>query len=131
MPSRSQAVNQSFTIGPVEIEIPSAARKHVAAGIKTKDPRTLLVAIQDATLNICQDDPGDVPVEQDAIALPPGDTIGHVSATSFWGKDETIEVCHWWLMMSTTGSSTASALMPSKSRNFPGKETNGEARGRG
>jgi hypothetical protein len=38
-------------------------RKHVIAGLKAKDPRTWLVAVNDATFGSCQDSAGNVFVE--------------------------------------------------------------------
>jgi hypothetical protein len=46
-------------------------REHVIAGLKAKDPRTWFVAVHNATLHVCEDDPGNVPVEQDAITFSP------------------------------------------------------------
>jgi hypothetical protein len=45
--------------------------EHVIAGLKAKDPRTGLIAVHDATVHVCQDDPGNVPVEQNAITFSP------------------------------------------------------------
>jgi hypothetical protein len=58
--SCSQTIDQSFTICPVEIEIPGSACKHFLCGIKAKDPRTWFMAVQYATLRVCQNDPGNV-----------------------------------------------------------------------
>jgi len=63
IPSRSQAVNQSVALCLVEIEIPGAVREHVAAGLKAKYPSTRLSAIYDVAVYVCQDSPGNVPVE--------------------------------------------------------------------
>jgi len=70
-PSRSQAVNQSFALYPVEIEIPGSVREHVSAGLKAKDLRIWLIAVHDATLHVCQDGPCNVSVEQYAITISP------------------------------------------------------------
>ena len=64
-------VNESFALCPVEIEIPCAVREHVIAGLEAIDPRTWFVAVRNATLHVCEDDPGNVPVEQDAITFSP------------------------------------------------------------
>jgi hypothetical protein len=42
-----------------------------AARIKPKDPRAWLIAVHDATVSICQDDSGNVPLEQYTITLSP------------------------------------------------------------
>jgi hypothetical protein len=46
-------------------------RKHLLSGIKAKDPRTWLIAVDDATLGSCQANASNVFAEQHAIALSP------------------------------------------------------------
>ena len=71
IPSFSKPLDQCFTLCPVEIEIPCAVRKHLLSGIKPENPRTWLIAVHDAALGVGQDDPGNVPVEQQVITLFP------------------------------------------------------------
>jgi hypothetical protein len=69
--SPSKPLDHSFTVCPVEIEIPRTVREHLLSGIKAKNPRTWLIAVDDAALSVCQYDPGYVPLEQNAITLSP------------------------------------------------------------
>jgi hypothetical protein len=61
--SSSKPLEKCFTIRLVEMEIPGTVCEQFIAGIEPKDPRTWLIAIHDATVSICQDDAGNVPVE--------------------------------------------------------------------
>ena len=71
-----------------KIEIPGAVREHVAAGLKAKYPRTRLIAIYDVAVYVCQDSPGNVPVEQEATPFSPkmsfflADSASVVAATN-------------------------------------------------
>jgi len=76
--SLSKPLDHSLTICPVEIEIPRTVREHLFSGIKAKDPRTWLIAVDDAALSVCQYDPGYVPLEQNAITISP--TMGFFHA---------------------------------------------------
>jgi hypothetical protein len=46
-------------------------REHLLSGVKAKDPRTWLIAVDDAAYSVCQYDPGYVPLEQNAITISP------------------------------------------------------------
>jgi hypothetical protein len=55
----------------VEVEVPYAVREHITARIKAKNSSIWFASIQNATIRSCQDDPGDVPVEEDPMTLSP------------------------------------------------------------
>src|SRR6267143_5235364 len=61
--SSSKPLDKCFTICLAEIEVPGTGCEQLIAGIEPKDPRTWLIAIHDATVSLCQDDAGNVPVE--------------------------------------------------------------------
>jgi hypothetical protein len=46
-------------------------RKHILPGIKPKDPRAYFIAVNDATLGSCEDNAGNIPIEQRTITLSP------------------------------------------------------------
>ena len=75
-------------------------RKHVIAGLKAKDPCTWFVAVHNATLHVCEDGPGNVPVEQNAITFSPQMRFFLADSASLFQsvKAETLEHTQcWWI----------------------------------
>ena len=51
-PRDLRRVNQNFAVSPVEVEIPCAVREHLISGLKAKNARTRLVAVDNATFHV-------------------------------------------------------------------------------
>src|SRR5713226_10162835 len=67
----SKPIQENFPLGPVEIEVPGTVRQHFLPGIEPKNPRTRLIAVDNTTFGSCQDNAGNILIEQYAITLPP------------------------------------------------------------